>query len=144
MTTLGDKTVPVAPWLVQVMNHVQGETVQCLIADRYKSAELSEAIQRAGIRVPVIWRSTVWKDSNEDCERFRRAAYDGKVKAPPSLLLRSAFADAVTKRDDSNNVKLTKARSMGRIDPVQATVIAVAEGERRSARPAQKARVSWL
>lgn len=144
LTTLGDKTVPVAPWLVQVMNHVQGETVQCLIADRYKSAELSEAIQRAGIRVPVIWRSTVWKDSNEDCERFRRAAYDGKVKAQPSLLLRSAFADAVTKRDDSNNVKLTKARSMGRIDPVQASVIAVAEGERRSARPAQKARISWL
>lgn len=144
LTTLGDKTVPVAPWLVQVMSHVQGETVQCLIADRYKSAELSEAIQRAGIRVPVIWRSTVWKDSNEDCERFRRAAYDGKVKAQPSLLLRSAFADAVTKRDDSNNIKLTKARSMGRIDPVQASVIAVAEGERRSARPAQKARLSWL
>ncbi|MCC5966505.1 MAG: terminase [Natronohydrobacter sp.] len=144
LTTLGDKTVPVAPWLVKVMEHVAGESVQCLIADRYKSAELSEAIQRAGIRVPVIWRSTVWKDSNEDCERFRRAAYDGKVKAQPSLLLRSAFADAVTKRDDSNNIKLTKARSMGRIDPVQASVIAVAEGERRSARPAQKARVAWL
>ena len=81
--------------------------------------------------------------SNEDCERFRRATFDGKIKSLPSLLLRSAFADAVCLRDPSNNLKLAKARSMGRIDAVQATVIAVAEGVRIAARPKAKPRVAW-
>lgn len=143
LTVLGDKTVPVAAWLVEVVKHVQDQSIAALIADRYKQAELGEAIALAGIRAPVIWRSTVWKDSNEDCERFRRATFDGKIKSLPSLLLRSAFADAVCLRDPSNNLKLAKARSMGRIDAVQATVIAVAEGVRIAARPKAKPRVAW-
>ena len=89
--------------------------------DRYKQAELGEAIDRAGIRVPIIWRGFGFRDGNEDCDRFKRACFDGKVKAKPSLLLRSAFADAVTLRDPANNIKLAKARSMGRIDAASAT-----------------------
>ena len=34
-----------------------------------------------------------FRDGGEDCERFRRAAYDGKVKSRPSLLLRSALRE---------------------------------------------------
>jgi hypothetical protein len=56
LSTLGDQTVPVAPWLVEVMAHVDGEPVAAITADRYKQAELGEAIDRAGIRCPIIWR----------------------------------------------------------------------------------------
>ena len=145
LSTLGDRTVPVAAWLKTVMAQVEGEQVAAIIADRYKQSELGEALDRAGVRVPVVWRGTGWRDGGEDCERFRRAAYDGKVKSRPSLLLRSAFADAVCLKDPANNLKLAKARSTGRIDAVQASVIAVAEGARRIGRPAAKARVAqWL
>jgi len=140
LSVLGDLTVPVAPWLMQVMAHVEGEQISALIADRYKRAELGEAIDKAGIRCPVIWRGTGWRDGGEDVQRFQRATYDGRVKSAPSLLLRSAFADAVCLRDPADNLKLAKARSTGRIDPASATVIAVAEGVRRSARPATNAR----
>jgi len=144
LSTLGDQTVPVAPWLVEVMAHVEGEPVAAITADRYKQAELGEAIDRAGIRCPIIWRGQGFKDGGEDCERFRRAAYDGKVKTAPSLLLRSAFADAVTLRDPANNLKLAKARSTGRIDAAAATVLAVAEGARMMGRPAHKGgRIAW-
>ena len=145
LSVLGDKTVPVAPWLKEVMAHVEGETVAALTADRYKQAEFGEAIDKAGIRAPIIWRGQGFKDGGEDCERFRRAAYDGKVKTSPSLLLRSAFADAVTLRDPANNLKLAKARSTGRIDAAAATVLAVAEGARMTGRPAKKAGgLTWL
>src|SRR3546814_5477889 len=83
-----------------------------------------------------------FRDGGEDCERFRRACFDSRVLSAPSLLLRSAFADAVTLRDPANNLKLAKARSKGRIDAAAATVLAVAEGARRSARPAAKARAA--
>lgn len=141
LDTLGDLTVPIAPWLIEILKHVDGEQVTSLIADRYRQAEFSEAHTRAKLTVPMIWRSTVWKDSNEDCERFRRACFEGHVKTSPSLLLRSAFADAVVTRDDMNNLKLTKARSTGRIDSVQASVIAVAEGIRQLNQTRRKSRV---
>lgn len=145
LNTMGERTVPVAAWLGEVMRHMEGETVAAIIADRFKQAELGEAIDRAGIKVPVIWRGTGWRDGGEDVERFRRAAYDGKVKSRPSLLLRSAMADAVCIKDPANNLKLAKGRSTGRIDPVQAAVIAVAEGARRMGRPAGRARVAlWV
>jgi len=137
--------VPVALWLKEVMAQIEGENVVALTADRYKQSELSEALDRAGIRVPIVWRGQGYRDGGEDCERFRRAAYDGKVKSRPSLLLRSAFADAVVLRDPANNLKLAKARSTGRIDAVAATVLAVAEGARRMGRPARNARAAtWL
>ncbi len=81
--------------------------------------------------------------AGETCERFRRAAYDGQVISTPSLLLRSAFADAVCLRDPANNLKLAKARSTGRIDAVAASVLAVAEGVRRTARPQNQGRAAW-
>jgi phage terminase large subunit-like protein len=145
LSLLGDKTVPIAAWLGEVLEQVEGESIAAIIADRYKQSELGEAMDRAGIRAPIVWRGTGWRDGGEDCERFRRATFDGKVKSRPSLLLRSAFADAVVLKDPANNLKLAKARSTGRIDAVQAAVIAIAEGARRIGRPATKARVAtWV
>ena len=100
-------------------------------------------MQRAGVTAPVGWRGMGFKDGGEDCERFRRAAFDGLVKSKPSLLLRSAFADTVTLRDPANNLKLAKARSKGRIDAAAATVLAVAEGARMAARPRSRTRIAW-
>jgi phage terminase large subunit-like protein len=145
LNTLGDLTVPVAAWLGDVMKQIEGEDVAAFTMDRYKQSELGEALDRAGIRVPLVWRGQGFRDGGEDVERFRRAAFDGKVKSRPSKLLRNAFADAVCLRDPANNLKLAKARSTGRIDAVAASVLAVAEGARRMGRPAARARVAvWV
>ena len=124
------------------MRRVDGEQIAAVVADRYKQSELGEAIDRAGIRAPIVWRGFGFKDGGEDCERFKRACFDGKVQSRPSLLLRSAFADAVTLRDPAANMKLAKARSLGRIDAVSASVLAVAEGARLAARPIKPARAA--
>lgn len=144
LSVLGDKTVPVAPWLVEVMRHVEDQPVIAITMDRYKQAELGEAISRAGIRAPLVWRGQGFRDGGEDAERFRRAAFDGLVKAKPSLLLRSAFADTICRRDPSNNIKIDKARSTGRIDAAAASVLAVAQGARIAAQPKTKARMQWF
>lgn len=144
LTVLGDRTVPVAPWFVEVMRHVEDQLVLAITMDRYKQAELGEAITRAGIRAPLVWRGQGFRDGGEDAERFRRAVFDGRVKAKPSLLLRSAFADTVCLRDPANNIKIAKARSTGRIDPAAASVLAVAQGARIAAQPKAKARLAWV
>jgi phage terminase large subunit-like protein len=145
LSTLGVQTVPVAPWLSAAMRRVEGESIAAICADRYKRAEIAEAIDAARIRVPVIWRGFGFKDGNEDVQRFQRAVFDGLVKAEPSLLLRSAFGDCVCVRDISDNIKLARARSLGRIDAASSSVLAVAAGARMLAQPVRKARAPvWL
>jgi phage terminase large subunit-like protein len=145
LSTLGENTVPPGPWLAEIVKLADGATISCIVGDRFRHAEFAEAIAQAGLRVPFIWRGFGWKDGSEDIERFRRALFDGHVKTRPSLLLRSAFSDAITLIDPAGNAKLAKGRSLGRIDAAAATVLAVAEGARRVGRPARQARAAlWV
>jgi phage terminase large subunit-like protein len=142
LSVLGDNTVPPGPWLAEVVKLADGAAISCIVGDRFRHAEFVEAMQAANLRVPFIWRGFGWKDGSEDIERFRRALFDGHVKTRPSLLLRSAFADAITLIDPAGNAKLAKGRSLGRIDAAAAAVLAVAEGARRMARPSKQARAA--
>ncbi len=145
LSVMGEATVPPGQWLAAMVRHIEGCEVACIVGDRFRYAEFCEAINGAGLsRVPFINRGFGWKDGSEDIERFRRALFDGDVAVAPSLLLRSAFADAITLVDPAGNHKLAKARSLGRIDAAAAVVLAVAEGMRRKAAPTRKARVAWL
>lgn len=144
LSVMGENTVPPGPWLAEIVRKLDGITPASIVGDRFRHAEFSEAMQAAGLdRVPFIWRGFGWKDGAEDIERFRRALFDGEVLTTPSLLLRSAFSDAITLVDPAGNHKLAKARSLGRIDAAAAAVLAISEGMRRKAAPTRKARMSW-
>ena len=144
MTVMGDATVPPGPWLAEIVRKLDGIQPACIVGDRFRHAEFIEAMEKAGLaRVPFLWRGFGWKDGSEDIERFRRALFDGEVKVAPSLLLRSAFSDAIVLLDPANNAKLAKARSLGRIDAAAAALLAVAQGQRMKAAPIRKARLAW-
>jgi phage terminase large subunit-like protein len=145
LSVMGEATVPPGPWLAEIVRHLDGAEVACIVGDRFRHAEFSEAMQAAGLaRVPFVVRGFGWKDGSEDIERFRRALFDGEIVVAPSMLLRSAFSDAITLVDPAGNHKLAKARSLGRIDAAAATVLAVAQGARMKAAPARKVRMAWL
>ncbi|MGD9916918.1 MAG: terminase large subunit [Paenirhodobacter sp.] len=145
LTVMGEATVPPGPWLAEVVRRLDGGQPACICGDRFRNAEFIEAMDKAGLsRVPVIWRGFGWKDGSEDIERFRRALFDGEISVAPSMLLRSAFSDAITLVDPANNHKLAKGRSLGRIDAAAATVLAVAQGARMKATPERKPKVAWL
>lgn len=145
LLTSGESTVQVGPWLRRVWDElVRDASVVALVADRYRQAELLDAMAAAGIRAPVVFRGQGFRDGGQDVEGFRKAVFDGEVQTIPSLLMRSAASDALVVIDDAMNAKLTKARSLGRIDAIAATVLAVAEGQRRKAAPIRKVRAAWL
>lgn len=144
LSVMGEATVPPGPWLAEIVRRIEGVTPACIVGDRFRHAEFTEAMDKAGLgRVPFIYRGFGWKDGSEDIERFRRALFDGEIKGAPSLLLRSAMSDAIVLNDPAGNAKLAKARSLGRIDAAAATVLAVAQGRRMLAAPERKARVGW-
>lgn len=143
LSVMGENTVPPGPWLAEIVRKLEGIVPACIVGDRFRHAEFTEAMDKAGLRVPFVWRGFGWKDGSEDIERFRRALFDGEIKGVPSLLLRSAMSDAIVLNDPANNAKLAKARSLGRIDAAAATVLAVAQGQRMLAAPTRRSRVAW-
>ena len=119
-----------------------------IVCDRYREGELRDALDAGrmpGPR-PVIVRGMGWKDGGEDVRRFVRAVLEGRVKAPRSLLLRSAIGEARTVADVAGNRKLAKStqggrRALARDDAAAAVILAVAEADRRgwAVRPASAA-----
>lgn len=145
LVTMGDTTVPVDRFITSVVDRLGGQSIAAIVGDRFRHAEFLEALRGAGLdRVPGVWRGMGWRDGSEDVERFRRALFEGRVASAPSLLLRSAFADAITLVDPAGNHKLVKGRSTGRIDAAAATVLAVAQGMRMVGAPkGGGGRVAW-
>jgi phage terminase large subunit-like protein len=144
LRTMGDTTVPVDRFLADVVTMLEGQAPAAIVGDRFRHAEFVEALRGAGLdRVPCVGRGMGWFHGSEDVERFRRALFESKIRCVPSLLLRSAFADAITIVDPAGNHKLAKGRSTGRIDAAAATVVAVAQGVRMMGQPATKAKVIW-
>ena len=75
-----------------------------------------------------------------DVRDFRRAVLEGKVTPQPSLLLRSAMAEARTVSDPAGNAKLSKGsqggrRARARDDAAAAAILAVSAGYRRGDAP---------
>ena len=110
-----------------------------LVADRWRESELRQALDRARMpQAALIVRGQGFKDGGEDVRDFRKAAIDGRVQTPESLLMRSAMGGAVTISDPAGNSKLAKAkdtperRDGHKDDAVAATILAVAVGFRNT------------
>ena len=137
---IGLRVVPVGELLEEAARRFGPPAV--LASDRWRQAELTEAVVTAGL--PVVrpeWRGQGFKDGGEDVRAFRRACLAGQVAPVPSLLLRAAMSEATTISDPAGNAKLAKAtqggrRSRARDDAAAAAILAVAAGTRLAAIPA--------
>ena len=102
-------------------------------ADRYRRAEVEQSLEKAGLRWPMEWRgqgASATADGSADVRAFQRMVYGRRLRVSPSLLLRASIADSSIRYDASGNPALEKARTRGRIDALQAGVIAAGLWER--------------
>lgn len=108
-----------------------------ICADRYRENDLRAALDAVKFpQASLVLRGQGFKDGAEDVRGFRRAMAEDEVHPVPSLLLRSAFAEAVTVSDPAANEKLAKGseggrRMRARDDSCASTILAVAEAYRR-------------
>ena len=120
------------------------------MADRWREAELRDALAAAGVPPAAFEaRGQGFKDGAEDVRAYRRACADGRVTPVPSLLLRSAMAEARTISDPTGNSKLSKGSQGGRRlrardDAAAAAILAVAAGARQPMRPAPRWRYAGM
>ena len=133
LITLGRHTVHVAALLQAALDRF-GRPAR-IVADRWREADLREALDAAGVPLAALeLRGMGFRDGAEDVRGFRKACADRRVVPAPSLLLRSAMAEARTVSDPSANAKLSKGSQGGRRararDDAAAAILAVAAGVR--------------
>lgn len=102
--------------------------------DRWRQAELQDALQELNIRRPVVVRGQGWKDGSEDVRNWQHALEHFRPVAPATLLTAS-ISEAVVVSDPAGNVKLAKGSEGGRRirhkDDVVAAAILAASLQRR-------------
>ena len=112
-----------------------------IVCDTWRKDKLKEILGNTEFPpTPIEVRRHGYFDGSEDIHEFRDAALDGHLFPFPSLLLRSAVAEARTSMDAAGNSRLTKSglgrRRSARDDAIAASIIAVAVGRRIANRPA--------
>ena len=136
---LGDRVVPPDEFL-NAIEARWGKPV-AIVCDRFRKAELLDALTKAGWRVPYRLRGMGFKDGAEDVRAFRRAALDKRICAPVSWAIRSALTGARVVIDPAGNSKLAKNSEGGRKkthrdDLVAALILGISEFSRKAFRPA--------
>ena len=112
-----------------------------IVTDTWRKDKLKEILGNTEFPpTPIEVRRHGFFDGSADIREFRDAALDGHLFPFPSLLLRSAVAEARTMMDAAGNSRLTKSglgrRRSARDDAIAASIIAVAVGRRIANRPA--------
>ena len=142
LLTLGRHTVDVTALLQAALDRF-GRPAR-IVADRWREGDLREGLDAAGVPMAALeFRGMGYRDGAEDVRQFRRACADRRVVPAPSLLLRSAMAEARTVSDPAGNAKLSKGsqggrRARARDDAAAAAVLAVAAGARIPAAPPRR------
>ena len=127
----GTRTTPPALVLSDAIERFG--TPEVVLADRYRKPELEDALASLGLLVE--WRGLGFRDSSNDVREFLRALLEGRIKSPPSLLVRVALAASLLMRDPAGNPKIVKRSREGaqrNNDAAIAAVLAIGEGSRRS------------
>ena len=137
------RVTDVPAFLEDCADRLAGERVIACGADRYRKAEVQQAMERAELNWPLVWRGTgasATADGSADVRSFQRMALGGKLHCAPSLMMQAAIADSKIDRDPRGNPALDKARRQGRIDALSAAVIACGLAEIHSAKPKRRYR----
>lgn len=136
LRTYWGRLVPVSQFLYDVFDEL--EQSECRIEavgfDRYRKAEMYQALQDAGLRIPVEARgqgASATADGSADVRSFQKLVLDQRIKCRPSLMMESAIASSTIRRDGAGNPALDKANSRGRIDALSAAVIAAGLFDRK-------------
>ena len=112
------------------LDRLAGSRIRALGADRYRQADVVDALASGGWRHgEPVWRGTgahTRADGSYDVRAFQRAVLRRTLAVRKgSVLWASAIRDSEIRTDASGNPAIEKARSRGRIDVLQAGVIAL-------------------
>ena len=142
LVTYPGRVTPGAVFLRDCAARLEGERIRVFGADRYRRAEVEDALSGAGLRWRIEWRgqgASASADGSHDVRAMQRLILSQRLAIPQSLAMRHAVRESIIRRDPGGNPALDKRRQHGRIDAMSAMVIAV--GLASAAKPRERGAV---
>ena len=136
------RVTPVSAFLQDCAARLAGERVLAAGSDRYRKSEAMQVLDGANLRWPITWRgmgASAKADGSHDVRAFQRLVLSGNLRTVENLLLDTAIAASVIRRDGAGNPALDQGSKAGRIDALSAAVIAAGLAEIQGMKP----RRSW-
>ena len=131
LRTYPGKVTPVAMFLTDMARRIEEWEVIGAAADAYRKSEAEQALSVAGIKWDVEWRRVgAGKDGSADIRAFQAEILEPHLRTNRSLLMDSAIHECRINYDTNGNPRMDRSRLRGRIDALQAAVIAVGLGRR--------------
>lgn len=124
------RITPVVPFIRDFFDEVSAiGRVLVIGCDRFRKAELENALQDAGIpaHVEVVWRGQgagATADGTRDVREFQKLVRRQGMQMAESPMLEQAIANSVLRYDGAGNPALDKRNTNARIDALSAAVIA--------------------
>jgi len=121
------RVTPTGAFIRDVLDDLEGERIEAIGADRYRSAEVLQLLDELPSKPPVIFRGTgahAHADGSYDVRAFQRAVKARTIAPKPLKIWASAILESEIRQDGNGNPALDKRRANGRIDVLQAGVIA--------------------
>lgn len=143
LMTMGANVVPVHEFITYSVERLNQYPIAQLVCDRFRQAELLEALGKTSLRIVPTWRGQGWASSGPDTELFRQWVFDARIRCKPSLLMRSALSEAVVQIDPTGAAKIAKGRSLARVDAAAAAILAVSHGSRLIGTAKRAAKWVW-
>jgi phage terminase large subunit-like protein len=113
-------------WIATLLAELNAEmNIQQINYDRWEIKRFTQDLDRIGISLPLEPMGQGFQDMSPAVKAFAHLATNGQIRHGNHPLMRWCFANAVIKRDPSDNRKLDKSKAYGRIDVAVAAVMAV-------------------
>lgn len=121
-------------WLVNwIAENIDGLDVAAIVSDRWCLTDFEAVASREGIELPMQPIGMGFKDQSPAINAFETTVLQETLRHGGNSLLRWAVSNAALDTDPAGNRKLSKQRARGRIDPLVASVIAIAAAAREPA-----------
>ena len=135
----GRRVTPLGEFLRDLAGALDGAVVWQVGCDRFRKGDLLDGLSDAGLHWAPVWRgvgaSTV-ADGSADVRGFQRAVRIGWLRPVIGRgLMLHAISESTIKLDALGNGAVAQDRHHGRIDPLQAAVIAAGLAERLRNKP---------
>ena len=133
LRTYPGRTVPVAGFVGDVRDDLDGVAVRAALADGHRAAELMDC----SLWPLTLMRTGAGPQGSQSVRAFQRAVLTKTIRMRANLSLASSIKESTLRRDGNGNPAVCRARSHGRIDVLSAAVLAVGAGAAH--KPARRA-----
>lgn len=134
LMVLPGRVTPVDAFLQRVVGDLEGENIEHCGADRFRYKALTDALDKSGVFLPMVWRATggtKLSDAAFDVGAFQTWVKTRKLACVEHIGMAAAIRESAIDYD-YGNARLNKQRQKSRIDMLQAAVIAVGLAQEHS------------